>query len=55
MESCKDSQGKERLSFHWDAFGIEGIVQEKMVSSNFGGATGPRMRIPGIGAGNLGR
>jgi len=25
------------LSFYWDAFGIEGMVREKMISSSFGG------------------
>jgi len=32
------------LSFCWDAFGIERMVREKMVSLSFGGATGPGMR-----------
>jgi len=27
------------LSFHWDTFGIEGIIREKMVTLSFGGAT----------------
>jgi hypothetical protein len=26
------------LSFYWDAFGIEGMDEEKMVSFDFGGA-----------------
>jgi len=26
------------LSFHWDAFGIEEMVGEKMIRSDFGGA-----------------
>jgi len=25
------------LSFHWDAFGIEDMVGEKMITSSFGG------------------
>ena len=33
-----------RLSFCCDAFGIERIVREKMVSLSFGEATGPGMR-----------
>lgn len=30
------------LSFCWDAFSIEKMVEEKMVSSSFGRAIGPR-------------
>jgi len=40
------------LSFHWDAFGIEGMVGEKMVSSDLeghGGAASPRLLTPGAG------
>jgi len=49
-ESCKDCKGRERLSFHWDAFGIEGMVHEKTVSASFGVAVGPRLQTPGTGA-----
>jgi len=38
------------LSFHWDAFDIEGMVHEKTVSANFGVAVGPRLQTPGTGA-----
>jgi len=37
-ESCKDSEEGVRLSFQWDAFDIEWIVEEKMATSSFGGA-----------------
>jgi len=40
-----------RLSFHCDAFGIEEMVEEKMISSTFGRATVPEMRTPGAGVG----
>jgi len=36
--SWKNCKGRVGLSFHWDAFGIEGIDEEKMVSFDFGGA-----------------
>jgi len=39
------------LSSHRDAFGIEGIVGEKMVSSSFGRAASSEMRTPGVMAG----
>jgi len=29
------------LSFHWDAFDIEGMIEEKIVSFSFGGAVVP--------------
>jgi hypothetical protein len=32
--------------FYWDACGIEGMVREKMISSSFGGATGPELQTP---------
>jgi len=35
--SCKDNREKAGLSFYWDAFGIEEMVREKIVSSSFGG------------------
>ena len=38
------------LSFHWDAFDIEGMVGEKIVSFNFGGAVVPALRTPGARA-----
>ena len=40
-ESCKGSRVRVGLSFCRDAFGIEKMVGEKMISSSFGGATGP--------------
>ena len=39
------------LSFHWDAFYIEGMIGEKTVSFSFGGAVMPAMRTPGARAG----
>jgi hypothetical protein len=30
--------GRVELSFHWEAFGIEWMVEEKTVSVNFGEA-----------------
>jgi len=51
-ESCKDCKERVELSFHWDAFGIEGMVGEKMVSSDLeghGGAASPRLLTPGAG------
>lgn len=38
IKSCKDYRKRTRLSFHWDAFGIKGMVWEKTVSANFDGA-----------------
>jgi hypothetical protein len=49
IESFKDSVGEVRLSFCWDAFGIERMVGEKMVNSSFGGARGPGIRTPSVG------
>ena len=37
IKSCKGNGGGVGLSFHWDAFGIEGVDEDKMVSSSFGG------------------
>jgi len=37
-KSCKRNGGGVGLSFHWDTFGIEGIIREKMVTLSFGGA-----------------
>jgi hypothetical protein len=49
-KSCKGSGGGVRLSFHCGAFGIEGLVGEKMVNTSFGGATGHGERAPSAGA-----
>jgi len=38
-----------RLSFHWDAFSIEGMVEKKTIIVDFGGAVGPRLLTPGAG------
>jgi hypothetical protein len=38
------------LSFCWGAFGIKGMVREKIVSTTFGGAAGHGERAPGTGA-----
>jgi len=35
------------LSFHWDVYGIEKMVGEKMASSSFGGAIGLRLQTLG--------
>jgi len=39
------------LFSHRDVFGIEGMVEEKMVSSSFGGAASPGMPTLGARAG----
>jgi len=39
-----------KLSFCWGAFGIEGLVGEKIVSTSFGGVAGHGKRTPGAGA-----
>jgi hypothetical protein len=39
-----------KLSFCWGAFGIEGLVGEKMVNTSFGGVAGHGKRTPGAGA-----
>jgi len=36
-KSCKGSGGGVELSFHWDAFGIEGMDEEKIITLSFGG------------------
>jgi len=38
------------LSFRWGAFGIEGMVEEKIISTSFGGAAGHGERAPGASA-----
>jgi hypothetical protein len=38
------------LSFCWGAFGIEGLVGEKMISTNFDGVAGHEKRASGAGA-----
>jgi hypothetical protein len=48
-QSCKGSGGRVGLSFCWDAFDIERKVEEKMVSSSFGGVAGRGMWTPGDG------
>jgi len=35
--------------FHWGAFGIKGIVGDKIVSTSFGGAAGHGEWVPGAG------
>jgi hypothetical protein len=37
-KSCKSNDGGVVLSFYWDPFDTECIVEEKMVTSSFGGA-----------------
>jgi len=37
-KSCKGNGGGLGLSFHWNTFGIEGMDEEKMITSSFGGA-----------------
>jgi hypothetical protein len=39
------------LSFHWDAFDIERMAGEKMISSSFGRVAVPGMRAPGARVG----
>jgi S-adenosylmethionine synthetase len=36
--------------FHWGAFGIEGMIGEKIISTSFGGAASHGKRAPGTGA-----
>ena len=49
-KSCNGSGGGMGLSFCWGAFGIKGMVREKIVSTTFGGAAGHGERAPGTGA-----
>jgi len=42
-------QGRDGVVFHWGAFGIEGLVWEKMVSISFGWVAGHGERAPGAG------
>ena len=48
--TCKGSRGGMGLSFCWGAFGIEGLVGEKMISISFGEAAGHGERAPGASA-----
>jgi hypothetical protein len=34
-KSCNDCKRRMKLSFYWDAFDIERMIEKKMVSSNF--------------------
>jgi hypothetical protein len=38
-KSWKNYRERVELSFHWDTCDIEGMVEEKMVSSSFGGVS----------------
>jgi hypothetical protein len=46
-KSCKGSEEGLGLSFHWNAFGIEGMDEKKMVTSSFDGAA---MGVSQVGA-----
>jgi len=46
IENCKDCMGMVRLSFYWDAFGIERMVEEKTANVDFGGVASPRLLTP---------
>jgi len=48
-KSCKDNGRGVGLSFRWGAFGIEGMVGEKMVSTSFDGAASHGEQAPGSG------
>ena len=39
------------MSFHWDVYGIEGMVEEKMVSFSFDEVASPGLQISGVEAG----
>lgn len=38
-KSWKNYRERVGLSFHWDTCDIEGMVEEKMVNSSFGGVS----------------
>jgi len=44
-------RGRVSCLFHWDAFGIEKMVGEKMIGLIFGRVVVPGMRAPGAGVG----
>jgi hypothetical protein len=50
IKSCKGGRGGMGLSFRWGAFGIEGLVGEKMVSTSFGEAASHGEGAPSAGA-----
>ena len=35
IKSCNDCKRRMKLSFYWDAFDIERMIEKKMFSSNF--------------------
>jgi hypothetical protein len=37
------------LSFYWDAFDIEGMIEEKIVGTSFGRAADHEKQTPGAG------
>ena len=49
-QSCKGSRGGVGLSFCRGAFGIEGMVRKKIISTSFGGAASHGEWAPGTGA-----
>ena len=49
IKSCNGGKGGVSLSFYWDAFDIEGMIEEKIVGTSFGRAAGHGKRAPGAG------
>jgi len=45
----QEQQGRGGVVFSMGAFDIEGMIREKMVSINFGGAAGHEERAPSVG------
>jgi hypothetical protein len=41
------------LLFHWNTYGIEKMIREKLINSSFSEAAGPELQTPGAGAGKL--
>jgi len=53
-ESWKDCSGRVGLSFHWDVYGIEAMVGEKMISSVLVGLQAPDCRHLALGQASSG-
>jgi hypothetical protein len=49
IKSCNGGKGRVDLSFCWDAFDIERMIEEKIVSTSFGRAAGHGKRALGAG------
>ena len=49
IKSCNGSKGGVGLFFCWDAFDIEGMIEEKINGTSFGRAAGHGKQAPGAG------